>query len=210
MKTLRPWLIGLAAFATLALAAQAQVPGVNSTIQSVFNLVYEGSTMKPTYSASFSFTPAAAASDICVLGGSATKQVRVRRVILTGVSSAVWTEPVALIRRSTAPSGGTQALMTAAVYDTTNTLTNAANTATANPENFTANPTVGTFVSTLADIWVNFGNLTTGTGTGLNYVFGERGSALILRSATQYLAVNLNGITYTTPQFSCTFEWTEE
>ena len=65
-------LCGFAALLTAALAAQAQVPGVNSTLQTVFTLAYDNSTMKQTFSSSKTFVPAAAATDVCTLNGSAT------------------------------------------------------------------------------------------------------------------------------------------
>lgn len=203
-----------AAFAALlasTLVMQAQVPGVNSTLSTIFTLAYDQSTMKPTYSASTIVVPAAAATDVCVLTGSATKNVRVRRVILAGLASAAFNAPVIFIKRSTVPVGGTSTLTTKVPYDSTNSLTPAvANAATAVAEAFTANPTVGTPVGILAELWLGLGNLTTGIAIPINYSFGDLGSPVVLRGAAQTLSVNLNGATYTTPQLSCTFEWTEE
>lgn len=204
-------LAATASIATAAMVAQAQVPGVNSTLNSVFNLVYDNSTMKPTYSSTQVFVPVVNATDVCVLSGSATKNVRVRRVILSAVTTAVQTDPVALIKRSTANSGGTASIPSITPYDSTNTLTpTVANVATAVFTNYTANPTPGTTVGVLADPDFTTGNLTTGTGSTLTYVFGAHGSPLVLRGVAQSLAVNLNGGTYASGRMSCTFEWTEE
>lgn len=200
----------LAAMLTAAVAAQAQVPGVNSTLQAVFNLVYDNSTMKPTYSASSVFVPPAAATDVCLLNGSATKTVKVRRIILSGASNVVQSDPVAIIKRSTANSGGTTGALTEVPYDSVNSLTNAANAATAVALNYTAVGTVGTAVGTLADPHMQWSNLTTGLGSQLVITFGQLGSPVVLRGVAQGLAVNLNTMTYLTPVLSCTFEWTEE
>ena len=103
---LRTLLIASAAsLVTAVLAVQAQVPGVNSTLNSVFTLAYDNSTMKPTYSASGVVTPVASATDICTLQGSATKNIRVRRVLVAGIGFAVNAEPVSIVKRSTADTG---------------------------------------------------------------------------------------------------------
>ena len=211
MKIRTALLAGFGAVVIAGLAAQAQVPGVNSTLNSVFTLAYDQSTMKPTYSASSIFAPAASATDICYLTGSATKTIKVRRIIFAGVASAVQADPIAIIKRSTATVGA-GANMLPVAYDSTNSLTNSTtNTASATADLYTANPTtLGTYVGTLADLYVNWGNLTTGLGSTTTFEFGARGSPIVLRGAAQQVAVNLGGSTYTTPVTSCTFEWTEE
>ncbi len=209
MKLFSKLLLAGAIAGTVALAAQAQVPGVNSTLNAVFTLAYDQSTMKPTYSATRLITPASSATDVCILGGSATRSVRVRRIIFSGYTTGTAvTEPVAILKRSTLGTGGTQQLIDMVPHDTTNTLTNAANTATANAEAFTANPTVGTLVGALADVYVSF-QATTGINSGYQFEFGRLGSPIVLRSAAQNVVVNLNGVTIT-GLISCTFEWTEE
>lgn len=211
-------LCGLAAIFTIALAAQAQVPGVNSTLQSVFTLAYDNSTMKPTYSATKVVTTVPASpTDVCTLNGSATKNIRVRRVLVSGLGPAVIAEPVAVLRRSAVNSGGAGGVITPAVYDTTNSLSGStSNAATAYAEFYTTVPTtLGTFVSTLADVYLAFGNRTTGLGAGVTFTFGALGSPVVLRGVAQTLAVSLLGnsvstVSGQTADLSCTFEWTEE
>lgn len=204
----------VAALISAGLVAQAQVPGVNSTLQAVFNLVYDNSTMKPTYSATRLVTPAASATDICVLGGSATKNIRLRRIIfsghISGGNTAV-TEPVAILKRSTlGGAGGTGAAITIVPYDTTNSLTPAvANSGTAFAEVYTANmTTLGTLVGALQDVYLPFA-AATAVAIPYTFEFGELGSPVVLRGTAQNVAVNLNGITIN-GLISCTFEWTEE
>lgn len=200
----------VASLLTAVVVAQGQVPGVNSTLTAAFNLVYDNSTMKPTYSASSQFIPASAATDVCYLTGSATKTIKVRRVIVAGLASVVQSEPVAIVKRSTATTGAGVA-MSKVPYDSQNSLTSSTtNTATATADIYTANPTVGTLVGVLADLYITWGNLTTGVGGTLSHSFGTLGSPIVLRGVAQQVAVNLNAQTLVTGLISCTFEWTEE
>lgn len=205
-------LASVASLLTGVLVAQGQVPGVNSTLQSVFTLTYDNSTMKPTYSATYVGALTALGTDFCTLTGSATKNVRVRRVIFSALSSTVQSDPIAVVKRSTANSGGTSVTMTAVPYDSTNSLTNStSNAATAVARIYSVNPTLGTLVGLLSDPYYTFGNLTTGVGGGaFTFQFGALGSPVVLRGVAQVLAVNLNSQTFISGQGSCTFEWTEE
>lgn len=200
--------LGAAALLTVAFAVQAQVPGVNSTLNSVFTLAYDNSTMKPTYSSWNSYNPAATgATDICTITGSATKNIRVRRVFFNGIATTAATDPVAIIKRSTASSGGTATFaVTSVPYDSSN----AAVTATVTY--YTANPTVGTIVGVVADPMFSFGNLTTGGAQALpsQMIFGALGQPIVLRGVAQSLSVNLNNLIYPGLVASCGFEWTEE
>lgn len=204
---LRTLLIAAAAsLITGVLVSQAQVPGDNSILNSVFTLAYDNSTMKPTYSATTgSVTPASSATDVCLLYGSATKTVKVRRVIFTGLTtSTVATNPVSVIKRSTVPTDGTSALATVVPYDSS------FSSGTAVAESFTANPTVGTLVGALATIAYTF-DLTTSVGgdNQLVFEFGQLGSPVVLRGTSQSVSVNLGAATVAGP-IQCTFEWTEE
>src|ERR1044071_2381831 len=132
--------------------ALAQTPGIPSTFTTVWTLAWEVSTLKPTYSAAApGITPVSSGNDICTLSGSATRTLRVRRVILvgSGATTAV-TEPIAIVKRSTASTGAGTAI-TKVAYDSQA----AASTATL-AEVWTANPTAGTLVGVLADIPVAF------------------------------------------------------
>ena len=200
----------LASLLTAGGLAVAQVPGVNSTLQSVFNLVYDNSTMKPTYSATGNFATVASASDICSISGSASKTVKVRRVILSvaGGTTGV-TEAIALVKRSTAYTAGAGGTMAQVPYDSVNSLTGAANVGTVGfAEYWTSNPTVGTFAGSVADPYVNIATSVLG-GTRYTFTLGELGSPVVLRGVAQNLAVNFNGVTVAGAA-SCTFEWTED
>ena len=206
MKNLRTILLmGAAALITGALVAQAQVPGVNSTLNSVFTLAYDNSTMKPTYSSlADEFTLASAATDVCTLQGSATKTIKVRRVFVSGWATAVGTEPVELIKRSTAATTGTSVVDPIISYDSINVASGA------QAEHYTANPTVGTAVGPILQQQVTFANLSTGVGTALIAELGERGQPVVLRGVAQNIAVNMLAQTVTGGKLTCGFEWTEE
>ncbi len=205
MKLHSKLLLAGAVLATVALAAQAQVPGVNSTLQAVFTLAYDNSTMKPTYSSTAIVVPAASATDICMITGSATKNIRVRRLFISGVASVVQTEEIGVVKRSTANTGGAGSIGVAVPYDSSSAA------ATALVEFFTTNPTLGTLIGAIADFDITWGNLSTGVGSAVTQIlFGQLGSPVVLRGAAQQLSVNLNGNSLVSGKVSCTWEWTEE
>jgi hypothetical protein len=190
---------------------------VNSTLNSVFNLVYDNSTMKPTYSASSGFiTPATSTTDVCSISGSATKTVKVRRIIVAATGGTLSViEPLAIIKRSTTytvASGGVA--MVQVPYDSTNSLTGSTTNAgtAALVEAWTVNPTVGTTIGALADVsfYIGVGGTNApAPGHTETFTFGTLGSPVVLRGVAQNIGVNFNGNTIL-GTVSCTFEWTEE
>lgn len=196
-------LLGAAIVLTGALVAQGQVPGVNSTLNSVFTLAYDQSTMKPTYSASSSlFTVASAATDVCTLQGSATRVVKVRRVLVAGNATAQATEPVEAFKRSTAATTGTSVILASVPYDSINAASGAV------AERYSVNPTVGTVVGLLQTQSLTYAFQT--IGAPIIFTFGALGQPVVLRGVAQNLAINLAGLTVAGAQITCTFEWTEE
>lgn len=189
-----------------ALAAQAQVPGVNSTLNSVFTLAYDNSTMKQTFSAQQTFTPAAAPTDVCSIQGSATKTIKVRRIIFAGTAgSAIVTEHVSIVKRSTANTLGAGLTMAQVPYDSSN----AAGTS-ALVEVWTGAPTLGTLVGVLTDLPIGFYNTSTGQVPATTFTFGQLGQPIVLRGVAQSVAVNMFGQGGGTGTLTCTIEWTEE
>ena len=194
----------VASLLTATVIAFGQSPGINSTLNSVWTYVGEPSTYKATYSASSGGSPASSATDVCTLTGSATKTIRLRRIIFTGITtSTVATNPVLVYKYSTAASGGTATTMTDVPYDSTSSAGSAA------AKFYTANPTIGTAVGLLSDKQYTFALTTSVTVPTLEFKFGELGSPVILNSAAQYVSVNLGAATVAGP-VACTFEWTEE
>jgi hypothetical protein len=190
-----------------ALAAQAQVPGVNSALNTVFTLTYDNSTMKPTYSATGTGPIATNSTDVCSLGGSATKTIKVRRIILSGGATAVVTDPVAIIKRGTALNNAGSAVMAQIAYDSANS----AGTATLAEFYSTAPATLGTVVGMIADPYFTYSNYTTGISNGSQQLYyGEFGSPIVLRGVLQSINVNHNASAPAGAFITCTFEWTEE
>ena len=207
MKLRTALLCALASLLTGVLVSQAQVPGVNSTLNSVFTLAYDNSTMKPTYSASNAgVTTTSNGGDVCSLYGSATKTVKVRRVLFGGVTAALQTDPVSIIKRSTLNNGGTVgAPMVVTAYDTSNTAS------TAITDIYTVAPTTqGTFIGVLVDKFITLNGATTAVAAipVTEFTFGALGQPVVLRGVLQSVSVNTAGLAGF--NMSCTFEWTEE
>lgn len=208
MKLRTLLLSGIALTVVGVLAAQAQLPGVNSNFATVFTYMYEASTNKPTYSSTMTYNNGqvpASARETCTLRGSATKTLRVRRVIVGGNAGAVTTEPIAINKYSAVGVGGVQTVGAMIPYDSqwsaSTALTDYVTTV------YTTRPTL---VGTLTDFYVVYGNGGTGTGnSSVIYDFGQLASPVILRGVAQSLAVDLGTFVPTGLQFSCTFEWTE-
>lgn len=202
-------LAGFAVIATALLAVQAQVPGVNSTLNAVFTLAYDNSTMKPTYSAT---SPSLASpnngGDVCSLYGSSTKVVKVRRAFVSAFASALQTDPISVIKRSTISNGGTVTAglsMPAVAYDSNNSA------ATATTDIYTTVPTTpGTFVGTLIDVFITIAGATTSVANPPTRIFdwGVLGSPIVLRSANESVNISTAGLAAIT--MTCGWEWTEE
>jgi hypothetical protein len=160
-----------------------------------------------TYSASaVAFVPAAAATDVFVIKGSASKTIKITRVefAVTTTAGSGGLISAQLIKRSTANTGGTSVTNTATPHDSNNAA------ATAVVTHYTANPaTVGTAVGTLRAIRAEAYN----TGIAPTYTiwdFGNRpGQAIYLRGVNEFVTLNFGGATITGPIACINIEWTE-
>lgn len=164
-----------------------------------------------SYSATVvNLAPAATPTDVFTITGSATRVIKIRRIIVSGTKTASSHDIVRLIRRSTANTGGTSTVLTNVPMDTNN----AASTATV--RSYTANPTLGTAVGTLLAKRVNFNVQTPANAQGVaggvqfDERFGDASEGIYLRGVTQVLAVNLNAVTLTGASLTITVEWNEE
>lgn len=161
-----------------------------------------------TYAACASaFVPAASATDVFTIQGSATKTIKITKITVTGTttSGSGIAVNLSLIKRSTANTGGTSATVTPVTYDSTNA------SSTAVVKSYTANPSaLGTIVGTVHADRHNI--VTQGLlQNHITWIFGERASqALVLRGSSEYLAVNLGSVSVTGPVFSICVEYTEE
>jgi hypothetical protein len=166
--------------------------------------IFTAMSLAPTYSYQvLGATPAATATDVIVLQGSATKLVRIRRIYLGGFATAAGSVTFSLIRRSTAGSGGTSTAPTPVKLATSSPAASAA------VRLFTANPTVGTAVATIQSGRINMG-VAAAIGAPVLLDFYET-SGIILSGTSDYLALTLNGSTIPTAGvLDAAFYWTEE
>lgn len=157
-----------------------------------------------TYSSSVNVAAAAAATDVAVLTGSASKTVYVTKVIISGIQTTAGLNEVLLVKRSTADTGGTSTAGTAVPHDSADAA------ATATLAAYTANPTaLGTSVGTLRRNYQPIGGATSVVNPVVTYELGDKGKPIVLRGIAQQLAVNLNGATLTGGTFDVTYEWFE-
>ena len=159
-------------------------------------------TRKRSYSSAFSIVPAASATDVVEVIGSATTTVEITRMTIGGVQTTAGQVLVNLLRRSTADTVGTQTAQTIVPHQATDAA------ATAVIKAYTANPTTGTLVGN-----VRSRRLPIGAATSLIpatvYEFGENTKPLFLAGVAQTLCINLNGATVTGGTLDVEIEFTE-
>lgn len=162
---------------------------------------------KATYMAGTAgFAPAAAATDVLTITGSATKVIRITKVYLSFTATTAVSVPVSLIRRSAANTGGTSTPFAATPRDTTNPA------ATAAVAIYTANPTaLGAAVGSVLEAGKIPAPLTGGAVQVTVFEFGTGSNqAIVLRGTSQVLAVSLNSVTVTGGSMTLAIQWLEE
>lgn len=142
-----------------------------------------------TYSASIrAFTPVATPTDIVTIAADATKAIKILRIEIFGLQTTAGLNEFFLIKRSTVNTGGTAAAITATPLDSRSPASVAV------VKKWTANPTLGTAVGTLATA-----QAVSLAATGLTtpaFVFDAAaigGSPIVLRAITEQLSLNFNG-----------------
>jgi hypothetical protein len=126
-------------FAALAVLLALAAPAAAQQ----FPMGVTGNTQVPSYSAGVVSLANAVAGDLYCITGSATKTVSVKVIRISAIATAAIAQPISLIKRSTADTGGTSAAVTLVP----NNSANAAGTATIT--SYTAAPTPGTPVGTV-------------------------------------------------------------
>jgi hypothetical protein len=153
--------------------------------------VYLESSNKAAYTVSgLPITPPATPTDIVTLYGSATKTVRILRIVLNSTQNTIGINDWFIVKRSTANTGGTSAAVTAVPLDSNFAAPTATNL------RYTANPTaLGTVVGNVAI--VNIVSPPTAPGTSgtsyIPYVFDFTNNPLVIRGVAQGIAINFNG-----------------
>lgn len=162
-----------------------------------------------SYWAFASYNPAVTATDTFTITGSATKTVKIRRLIISGTNTANTNALILLIKRSAANTGGTSATLTAVAADSTNSA------ATATIRNYTANPTLGTVVGTIAGR-VIFLPLLASANSSISpewNLIPLVGQPITVRGTAEVVSVNLNAVNLgilSATSLNIAVEWTEE
>lgn len=169
----------------------------------VFSDNFEGT--KLSYSAYFSnVSVAAAATDIAILKGSATKTIRVTHAEVSCTASAGINFPALLVTYASTLSAGTPTTIVPASHDRSDTTSTAAAI-----QSFTANPTVGT-IPRVVRAGQGFAS-NAGVLVPVSWDFGIRNAKnVVLRGVAQYAAINLGAATLAAGLCSGGFEYTEE
>jgi hypothetical protein len=166
------------------------------------------SSAKSVYGATVrSLSPPATPTDMVTVTGSATKTIRVLRIILSAIQTTGASQEFLIIKRSTANTGGTSTTATNVPFATSFAA------ATATVRAYTANPTTGTAVGTInvTKFFVPAG----GTAQRNDYVFDFSNNGLypgiVLSGTSEVLALNFNGAALPGGlNVDCTIEWSEE
>jgi len=197
---------GTSYFSTVSLALN-WLTGTSSTTTQPVNLISPG---KATYTAaSGTFTPAATPTDLFTITGSATKVVKILKIMLYATQTTAGSNILYLNRYSTANTGGTSATPTIITLDTSNPAP------TAVIRSYTANPTLGTLVGSHEVVRAFTPTLTTaGTLQPVvvwDYDTGSQGQPITLRATSEQISVNFAGAARPTGlSVACFVKFTEE
>lgn len=176
-----------------------------------------GYVPKVTYSAGFiGLVPAASATDVICLAGSATKTVTLQMVRLSGSAGTLVSLPITMVRRVAVDSGGTAASTTANPANTIAKRDTNFPTATAVPISYTANPTINdTSPTYMASAQLTLPVTSAGVVINpLEWRFFEGNQALlsapILRGAAAQFCLNFNAVSVSSGVLTGDLTWTEE
>ena len=184
-------------------AMAASAPVVIASDQSTIQVKTEN---LQTYSANIvGLVPAALATDIFTITGSAGKVVKIRALRVTATRTANGTIDVLLVKRSAANTLGTSTAPTRVPNDSSNAA------ATATVLAYTANPTLGTLVGTFKGRKMFINASGTGGSDVSDWDFDQNvAQPPTVRGIAEVIAVNLNGVTIAGGSFDIAIEWTEE
>lgn len=165
-----------------------------------------GEGLLPTYSVfAVGITPAATATDIVILSGSASRLVKVRRLIVGGSATSAAAFVVNVHRRLSAATGGTATTPTPVRRDTRDQV------ATAVVQQFSANPSaVGTDGGLLLALRKNLGAAAT-PNVANQTLLGEITDEPVVLQNGEFLAINFGGAAIPAGMvFDYGLVWTEE
>lgn len=209
---MRKLLLASAAFFALTAGASAQCVGVGG----VNTVPIPGVTclMEPTvdtYAAmGYGIAPAASATDVACITGSASKVTRVQAVKVSGTAGTLVTLPILLTKHTVANTGGTAAGTTA--LPVPGALDSNSPAATATTTAYTANPTVDSTALRIDAQTASFNTtaaLVAGVPAFFDYTGRNYSMAPVLRGVAQQVCVNLGGISVSSGLLAISFRWTE-
>lgn len=159
------------------------------------------------------FVPAANATDMITISGSATKIIKIKRIVLSVTLTVAALGTVLLVKRSAANSGGTSSNQTIVPLDSTN------DAATAVVKKYTANPSaLGNplgFIKHISTVFPSATSIIGGEGgASLIWNFGQEGQIkpITLQGVNENIAICNDGaalgLGYTIRM--CELNWTEE
>lgn len=174
------------------------------------------SSTKASYMAASAFTtPVASTTDLFEIYGSGTKTIKVQRIELAyyGTGGAAALDECFLLRRSTANTSGTSTTLTNIKMDTNNSA------GTAVCKAYTANPTTGTLVGTLATMSFNGQQpvtqsfaIVSPTTRMVMFDASLTNQPIVLRGTSEGVVINFAGVKpqNTNAKLAVVFHWTEE
>lgn len=146
--------------------------------------------------------------DLIVIRGSATKTIRISRVVVGGNGSTAKQGTINLVKRSADDTGGTSTALTIVLLDTNN------NPSTAAARYYTAAPTQGAIIGAIASQRNIFNSATSTTLVPPSVTFDFSSPGLqkpTLRTVNEILAINLSDVSGNfTPTLSGYIWFTEE
>lgn len=173
-----------------------------STVDSVTAL--PGTVARATYSAAANFVLASGATDVFVVVGSASRVAYVTRIVISGTQTTAANVECALIKRSTANTGGTFIAANLIPHDSANPA------AASSAGHYTANPTVGASLGAVRRERLFVPAAATAVPHDhILWDFETTGQAILLKNASQLLSVNMLGATLAGGLFSVSAEWYE-
>ena len=207
MRKRLKFLITLALGLLSAYPAHAQVIGNNSG-----NVVTNPARWN-TYSVSWqAITTAASLTDFVTLVGSATKTVYVRYIACSGLATAAGSGTIAVVKRSTADTGGTALTPSATVGGQLVPHDSSSPAATATSNAYSANPTTGTLVGIVRSDKINLAPANAGGTSVLAWTFAaDNVQSVTLRGTAQSIA--LSGLGTALPAgtvLTCDISWIEQ
>jgi hypothetical protein len=164
--------------------------------------------------------PASATDELCI-AGSATKVIRIDRIVIGGTATTLVSLPVTVVRRAALDTGGTAALTTANPGITTQIASRdtgqSPNTApVATLVSYTAVPTINDTAPVYLDSALMTLNTTAAASNPQMTIFDwsrdieNNVQVPTLRGAAQQICVNFNAVSITAGALNGSITWTEE